>query len=485
MELGSSQELALSRVSEWARGAPKPEWCTRGECLGDTSGDERPHTHGFAHDYPVLSIGGLAGTGKTALAGQLAGRLSVRASFGTPTNKAAHVLKGKLPFEQQSRCGTYHSLLYLPKSWHTCLASGLEAEELQCACGLGFDHDDCSCPRFHCLGCGEGQGRGAGGGCAVEGHLAFEPRLHAGGFRDLIVLDEASMITEESVQDMRRFGLPILLIGDHGQLPPVKGLLSPWMLQPDVVLEENFRQQEASGIVKAALLARRAGTIAAGKYGDGTLVANGSSRPELYEAMLPHRLPPGPGSGIVTWTNKSRAGINHQVHRALAASRGHDDSSALVEGDRLVMLGRFTCELVKRRGDGGWKPQGAQSETYNGQAASVLEVLRQGGRQGKGWADAVLALEDAGNPSKPVEERAKVLRRLDLGQLGADRQLRPDERVPGSAAADYGYALTAHKAQGSEFDRVVVVGQGPSGPDRARWLYTAMTRAKSKLIVII
>jgi hypothetical protein len=50
---------------------------------------------------------------------------------------------------------------------------------------------------------------------------------------------------------------------------------------------------------------------------------------------------------------------------------------------------------------------------------------------------------------------------------------------------DYGYAITAHKAQGSEYDKVLVFEEDfPWGDEHRRWLYTAVTRAREKLIIV-
>ena len=49
---------------------------------------------------------------------------------------------------------------------------------------------------------------------------------------------------------------------------------------------------------------------------------------------------------------------------------------------------------------------------------------------------------------------------------------------------DYAYAITCHKSQGSEYDKVLVFEEYLKGGDHARWLYTAATRAKEKLIIV-
>jgi hypothetical protein len=49
---------------------------------------------------------------------------------------------------------------------------------------------------------------------------------------------------------------------------------------------------------------------------------------------------------------------------------------------------------------------------------------------------------------------------------------------------DYGYCITCHKAQGSEYDKVLVLEEFLRGSDHDRWLYTAATRAKEKLVIV-
>jgi exodeoxyribonuclease-5 len=54
-----------------------------------------------------------------------------------------------------------------------------------------------------------------------------------------------------------------------------------------------------------------------------------------------------------------------------------------------------------------------------------------------------------------------------------------------SDAFDFGYALTVHKAQGSQWDDVVLFNEGGAfGEHRARWLYTGLTRAAERITVV-
>ena len=66
-----------------------------------------------------------------------------------------------------------------------------------------------------------------------------------------------------------------------------------------------------------------------------------------------------------------------------------------------------------------------------------------------------------------------------------------EEEVPfslrkNSDEFDYGYALTVHKAQGSQWDDVIVFDESWAFREhRHRWLYTAITRASQRLTVVM
>jgi exodeoxyribonuclease V len=50
---------------------------------------------------------------------------------------------------------------------------------------------------------------------------------------------------------------------------------------------------------------------------------------------------------------------------------------------------------------------------------------------------------------------------------------------------DFGYALTVHKAQGSQWNNVVLFDESWAFKDmRSRWLYTAVTRAAERLTIV-
>ena len=82
----------------------------------------------------------------------------------------------------------------------------------------------------------------------------------------LIVLDEVSMVGEEMARDLMSFGKPILVLGDPGQLPPIKGEGAFTSDAPDVMLTEIHRQADESAIIRLATMARQGEPIGFGQY---------------------------------------------------------------------------------------------------------------------------------------------------------------------------------------------------------------------------
>jgi len=78
---------------------------------------------------------------------------------------------------------------------------------------------------------------------------------------DLVVLDEVSMVGHEMAADLLAFGKPILVLGDPGQLPPIKGEGAFTDAEPDVMLTEVHRQAGDSAIIRLATMARESQPI--------------------------------------------------------------------------------------------------------------------------------------------------------------------------------------------------------------------------------
>jgi len=378
----------------------------------------------------VLSLGGFAGTGKTTLLATIAHELCNKrrkaVAFLTPTAKAASVLRRKLaPLKLQTTyVGTVHSFMYSPILDQYEGLTGWARRYF-----VRMENDD-------------------GSYSYVSKNSKDIPRV------DLIIVDEASMVSEEMELDILQFKVPVLAVGDHGQLPPVQGT-SSWMGNPDLRLEKIHRQAENNPILALATYVREEGAMPRSVADFGIpfyrgLRALGDPLEAAYKKRGHHEV------ALICYTNRLRAMLNAEVHRGL---HGADKP---VLGSQVICLKNDKMLVNGMRGI-------IASDVQEVDIWYVADVLfpdegyvysgpflkRQFG-QAKAPKDTNIASELAGRYIK---------RMSDLGAL-----------------LDFGYALTAHKSQGSQFEEVVVVLEaGRRPPDYARWLYTAITRASEQL----
>ena len=460
MELSYDQEAAIEYVAQWLSGTTPPIYTQE-----TRNGRLRSITVGTSHDYPVCSVGGYAGTGKTTIIRVLA-EDTPRAVLVTPTHKAAQVLRGKLPPPLAARVQTFHSLIYTPDPKFTCDYTGSPMSIVDCGC---LPDEDCECeakldPCQYHAAIPEGWD---GALCEPKETLKFVKREHLTGLYSLIIVDEASMLTEQEVNDLRSYGLPVLLVGDHGQLPPVKAKMNPWIANPRVTLTVNHRQGEASGIPDAAESARVRGALVRSSYGTSVRVLPASSTET--ELLLARFVPDAKHATVLVQYNKTRAMLNQMFH-----AQGHGPvcggNYCVREGERIISLERQE-EVQELDADGS-----VINETliHNGTLATVTRVLSTGPRYH--LIQAKLDIDWRGNTD------TEVLLKVATEQFGRPDQLNYRTKPRGAALWDYAYALTAHKAQGSEFDNVIVWQETPGDK---RWLYTACTRARQALVVLV
>jgi exodeoxyribonuclease-5 len=319
----------------------------------------------------VQTLGGFAGTGKTTLLVALAERLPGFAPCAF-TGKAAHVLRQK-----GVSASTIHSLIYRPM-------------------------EDGSGIRW----------------------VKKEPyEIHDTGF----LVDEASMIGRDLHEDLLSYGLPIVFVGDHGQLPPV-GSDIYLMADPQYWLETIHRN--------AGPIAHFAEHLRKGKR-PGRF--DGGSKVVVSAGTLPDGLLTDANQIIVAF-NKTRVGINRRVRLMLGYQ------ADVQRGDRILCLRNN-------------RPLGL----FNGQQGRVCRV--HPGHTLTFKSDGAIF---RGVPYDPEQFNCEKAPDFGIGLSG---------RVP----FDFAYTLTCHKAQGDEFGSVVVVEQHCDFWDHSRWAYTAASRARSRL----
>lgn len=278
-----------------------------------------------------------------------------------------------------------------------------------------------------------------------DGKLSF--RLDpdsAAAEADLIVLDECSMVDKRLAQDLLSFGTPILALGDPAQLPPVTGEGFFTNAEPDMMLTEIHRQAKDSPILRLATDIREGKPLAYGAYGTSRVVRDDSL--DLEEILAADQLLVG--------RNVTRNYYNEEFRRALGRS------SDLPEiGDRLA------CQ----RNDHGLG-------IFNGGMFTVVSEPR------KSRFGGTLLLE-LKSLDFPDHENYRVRVRPELFTGDEDRLTLAEEK--NTQRFRYGYALTAHKAQGSQWGNVIIEDESHVFNEHARnWLYTAVTRASDRVTLI-
>ncbi len=343
-------------------------------------------------DAQVFRLFGYAGTGKTTLARHIAEEVDGDVAFGAFTGKAAHVLRQK----GCEGAGTIHSLIYRPAK---------------------TDDDD------------------------PEAEPMFTIRRDApAADAHLIIIDECSMVDEELGRDLLSFGVPVLVLGDPAQLPPVKGGGFFTDAEPDVMLTEVHRQAADNPIIRLSMDIREGRTPEYGDLGDSRVM----NRRDVDADIIMD------ADQVLVGRNLTRSKYNERIRALLDF-----DGSVPCVGERLVCL-----RNNKRKG------------LLNG---GIWDVKSRHGRKA-GRLRFGLTPEDGGRTTQ-----VSVYPEFFAG--GAETIPWPKRR--NSDEFDYGYALTVHKSQGSQWDNVVLFDESFAFREhRDRWLYTGITRAAKKITIV-
>ena len=341
-------------------------------------------------------LGGYAGTGKSTIIKQILTSFKLRSALAAFTGKAVHVLQKK----GNSSAQTLHSLLY------DCIST-------------------------------------------ESGTIDFVPKHSLEGNPELILVDEASMVSTELYDLLKSHGKKILFVGDPGQLEPV-GDNPNLMRKPDFVLSTIHRQGADSGIVELATQIRESGKLPPLQERPGAEIRRKAG------FRIPDTIS---WNQIIVATNKTRAEYNSKYRMML--ERPMTD---LRPGDKLIVLrnnrsfGVFNgvilfVESIKESRELYWL------------ISAKDEMGKEYGRLPIWKAPFQSSLPKDANPP-PTEFR-------DFSQLNF---------TPSCCWADFAYAITCHKSQGSEWDRVLVWAEPiPYSWSWSRWAYTAVTRAAKEV----
>lgn len=340
---------------------------------------------------PVFRLFGFAGTGKTTLAVHFANAFDGRVKFASFTGKAALVMRRK----GCVGASTIHSLIYKPVD------------------------------------------KGAG---VVEFKLDPDSELRGA---DLLIIDECSMVNSELGKDVLSFGVPVLVLGDPAQLPPVSGAGYFTEHEPDIMLTEVHRQARDNPIIRVSMDVREGRGLTLNPHGACRVIERADM--DQKQALAADQ--------IIVGLNKTRHAYNGRVRQL----KGIMQPLPII-GDKLVCL-----------------RNNREKNLLNGGLWRVARLLKS---KPGGIIKMVVKSED-------YEDMATEVAVHPYFFAGREGDLDWKE-LKGLDQFTYGYALTCHKSQGSQFDDVLLFDEsGSFREDARRWLYTGVTRAAKTLTVVM
>ena len=260
----------------------------------------------------------------------------------------------------------------------------------------------------------------------------------------LLIVDECSMVDEHIGKDLLSFGVPILVLGDPAQLPPPNGSGFFTEHEPDIMLTEIHRQASDNPIIHLATLVREGNKLSIGKYGESEIVSK-IRRNDLLESCQ-----------VIVGRNSTRKTKNNQMRQL----KFNEETDLPVKGDKLICLKNDSALGI-----------------YNGMMFNVDGINQHKSSAKSKYMFMSLDGEDFNRPI--IVKAPKV--------IFTSEEIPPSNlaEMKKSQHFDYGYAITAHKSQGSQWESVLIYDESWCfRNDWNRWLYTSITRASEKVKVL-
>ena len=277
----------------------------------------------------------------------------------------------------------------------------------------------------------------------------FSRKEQLSGDIRLIVVDEAAMVPESLAEWILEYDIPVIALGDLNQLPPVMGNTF-FLKNPDVILTEIMRQSSESPIPWLAKSILEGKPLERGTIGNSiAIVPKSMLNDRLYKAA----------DIVICGKNITRDSINSHFRNNIMNTVSADP----IIGDKMI------CR------QNNWSVS-IDDTIYliNGLVGYVTDIHLEESTRKKLSIDF--------KPEFMDESFTNIS--MDRDYLGLDANARKTYFTKLNKF-EYGYAITCHLAQGSQYNKVIVVNE-PFGDAlfRRQWLYTAVTRAIDKLVVV-
>lgn len=291
-----------------------------------------------------------------------------------------------------------------------------------------------------------------------DGTYLHTPRSKLENNYSLIVVDEASMLPQEMIDLLLSHHVHTIFMGDPAQLPPIDGEQTI-LKAPHVFLDEIVRQALDNPIIKLSMQIRNGDKL---KYSLEDKRCRIMPREKVSDKLLLG------ADQILCGKNKTRHELNNYMRKLIL---GNNYSTSPVTGDKVICL-KNNWNIVNSVGNE--LVNGAIGELCN---ISVVEVEPYG---------KVIYADFISDDNGIYRNLMIDYNLLVNGKPTINSSNWQDfAGYPKPFEFAFGYVITCHKSQGSEFDKVVVFEEWLGDYEsHKRWLYTAATRASEQLVIV-
>lgn len=387
----------------------------------------------YNNHEPYVCIAGYAGTGKTYLIRHIIEALGVNpnnVAYIAPTGKAAEVLRKN----GNPNAMTAHKLLYYSKK-------------------------------------------------NPDGTFLFKPRARIEDY-EIIVCDEISMLSKDLWNLLLGHHKFVIASGDPFQLSPVmrageSDQNNHVLEQPDIFLDEVMRQAQDNEIIKVSMDIRAGRPLQYHKGNDVYIIPKGYANVDMYNW----------GDQIIVGTNAERYKVNNAVRESL----GFEGDPK--KGDKVISLGNHWACL----------DSSGEASLVNGTIGYIRDIYSDtihypvSAKFKKDFPNEVPVYHMDIRTENYEYYDSLMVDRQALTSYDGNLFLNPYQEYAITKSYmctnggyippyefNYGYAITCHRAQGSQWDKVLIIEERfPfDKTEHARWLYTAVTRAAKKVVLL-
>lgn len=323
--------------------------------------------------------------------------------------------------------------------------------------------------------------KGNPGACTLHKLLYDHFPMPGGGFYrkpkteldvTIAVVDEVSMVPKPMVDLLLKHKIYVIFLGDPFQLPQIdKDTENHLLDKPHIFLDEIMRQAAESEIIQLTMKIRNGESLDLFKGNEVQIF----KKNEFNTGMMTW------ADQIIVATNATRQSINQQMRKILGYS------GLPQHGERMICLRNYWDDC-NDAGDALVNGTTGIIENPFESFRRIPAYIKNDRRDlptivGNFIPDGGIEFHSIEMDKEMIMTGEKCIDWRVAYQLG---KLKPKigDIVPKEFA--FAYAITCHKAQGSEWEKVLVVEEGfPfAKEEHARWLYTACTRASEKLVLL-